>query len=44
MESCVMDKLHIELWGASLTAEGVVAVIAACLIAIAIIFVRRRRS
>jgi hypothetical protein len=39
-----MDKLHIELWGASLTAEGAVAVTAAFLIAMAIILVRRRRS
>jgi hypothetical protein len=34
MESCVMDKLELSLWGLSLSAQGTLAIIAAVLIVV----------
>jgi hypothetical protein len=43
MESCVMsDKLLVNLWGASISADGVWAIGAAVIIILVVTLVRRR--
>jgi hypothetical protein len=44
MESCVMsDKLLVNLWGASISADGVWAIGAAVVIVLVVAFARRTR-
>jgi hypothetical protein len=44
MESCVMsDKLLVNLWGATVSADGVWAIGAAVVIILAVVFARRTR-
>jgi hypothetical protein len=44
MESCVMDRLAVDFWGASITAEGIVAIGAAIVIVGLLTLAMRPRS